>query len=136
MLRFVSILALAALFFMAAALLPAQTSTPFPTLPPMVGVVISGNLPAFASLPVRPNFTPMLHVFAQRTAATYFYQVTVNYADGEEFSSLHKVPSCACESSETDWRQVLTMGLKSKIVTGVKVSPILTGAAVPVTLSQ
>lgn len=134
MLRVFSILALAAVFFLAAALLPAQTGTS--ALPPMVAVLISPNLPAFASLPVKPSFTPQVHVFAQRSAVAYSYQLTVNYSDGDKQHTFVQVNGCECVVDQSDWRHVVQMGLRLKTVTSVTAALVTAGPPVTVTLSQ
>ncbi len=81
------------LFLLAAALLGQTLSA---SLPPMAAVMVSPNLPVFASMPVRPNFSPLLLVFAQRTKDDFAFELTVNYTDGDKQTTLARTSGCDC----------------------------------------
>lgn len=106
------------------------------SLPPMAAVMVSPNLPVFASMPVRPNFIPLLLVFAQRTKDDFAFELTVNYTDGDKQTTLARTSGCDCQPTSTDWRQLLTLSLRSKPVTSVTVALVTAGAPVSITLSQ
>lgn len=121
------------LFLLAAALLGQSSGG---SLPPMAAVLISSNLPIFAAMPAKPNINPFILVFAQRVATDYAFELTVNYADGEKQTTLGKTTGCACAETASDWKQLLTVSLRSKPVASVTVAPVSTGTPVAVTLSQ
>lgn len=106
------------------------------SMPPMAAVLISPNLPVFAAMPARPNFSAYISVFAQRVAYDYAYEITVNYVDGDKQTHLGRMANCACVATSSDWRQISTIGVRSKPVASVTVAPVTAGTPVPVTLSQ
>ncbi|MBK7927094.1 MAG: hypothetical protein IPJ98_06205 [Bryobacterales bacterium] len=117
----------------ASALLAQPSGT---SLPPMAAVIVSPNLPVFAAMPVRPNFSPVLLVFHQRMANDFAFELTVNYADGDKQTTLAKTSGCDCSPTATDWRQLMTITLRSKPVASVAVSLVTAGTPVSITLSQ
>lgn len=107
------------------------------TPPNIVAILNSPDNAAFASLTEKPNFTPTLLVYGRIISATERWNVEVTYADTTTDQVVVSAPTCQCATPTSQWKLMMTMGLKSGVaVTSVTVALVTTGAKSPITVAR